>query len=153
MDLALIGALQRNSRESAAGLAAKLGTSKPTALRRTRRLLGEGVIRFVTMVNPFSLGYKGHASIGIKASPDRVKDVAEAVAALRSVQTVALCTGRYDVLAWTVFREQRDLMDSLTEEIGKIPGILSTETTISLKTVKSSYISVDRHSGLWGSLD
>lgn len=152
LDLALIGSLQRNSRETASGLAAKLDISKPTVLRRMRRLLDEGTIRFVTMVNPFALGYKWVASIGMKVAPGRVNEVADAVAAYRTVHTVALCTGRYDVLAWVIFKEQQELMDMLTVELGKIPGINSMETVTNLKTVKASYISVDWQGELWKGL-
>ena len=104
------------------------------------------------MVRASALGYNGNASIGIRVSPDRIKDVAEAVAGYRSVHTVALCTGRYDVLAWVIFRERRDLMGILTQELGKIPGINAMETVTNLKTIKSSYISVDWQGELWTSL-
>jgi DNA-binding Lrp family transcriptional regulator len=152
LDLGLIAALQRNSTESTASLAVKLGTSQPTVVRRMKRLLNEGVIRFVTMVSAAALGYNGNASIGIRVSPDRIKDVAEAVAGYRSVHTVALCTGRYDVLAWVVFRERRDLMRILTEELGKVPGINAMEAVTNLKTIRSAYMSVDWQGELWMSL-
>jgi Lrp/AsnC family transcriptional regulator for asnA, asnC and gidA len=153
LDLALMAALQRNSTESTASLAAKIGTSQPTVVRRMKRLLNEGVIRFVTMVSAAALGYNGNASIGIRVSPDRIKDVAEAVGDCRSVHTVSLCTGRYDVLAWVVFRERRDLMRILTEELGKIPGINAMETVTNLKTIKTAYMSVDWQGELWTSLE
>jgi len=152
LDLGLIAALQRNSTESTASLAVKLGTSQPTVVRRMRRLLNEGVIRFVTMVSAAALGYNGNASIGMRVSPDRIKDVAEAAAGCRSVHAVALCAGRYDVLAWVVFREQQDLMRILTEELGKIPGINAMEAWTNLKTIKSAYMSVDWQGELWTSL-
>jgi len=152
LDFGLIAALQRNSTESTASLAVKLGTSQPTVVRRMRRLLNEGVIRFVTMVSAAALGYNGNASIGIRVSPDRIKDVAEAVAGCRSVHTVSLCTGRYDVLAWVVFRERRHLMRILTEELGRIPGINAMETVTNLKTIKWSYIHVDWQGELWKGL-
>jgi Lrp/AsnC family transcriptional regulator for asnA, asnC and gidA len=152
LDFGLIAALQRNSTESTASLAVKLGTSQPTVVRRMKRLLNEGVIRFVTMVSAAALGYNGNASIGIRVSPDRIKDVAEAVAGCRSVHSVSLCTGRYDVLAWVVFRERRDLMRILTEELGKIPGINAMEAVTNLKTIRSAYMSVDWQGELWTSL-
>ena len=152
LDLALIGALQRSSRATAGGLAAKLGASKPTVLRRMKRLLDEGIIRFVTMVNPPALGYRWAASIGMKVAPGKNKQVVEAVAEHRTVHSVALCTGRYDVLAWVIFKEPQELMDMLTNELGQIPGINSMETVTNLKTVKASFISVDWQGELWRGL-
>ena len=152
LDMALIGTLQRDSRQTAADLAQILGTSKPTVLRRMKRLHDEGVIRFVTMVDPMALGYKLVVSTGLKVYPDKIKDVAEAVGSHRTVHSVALCTGRYDVLAWMTFRDRREMMEMLLGQLGKIPGIRSMETVTSLKTLKASFIYVNWKGELWKSL-
>jgi Lrp/AsnC family transcriptional regulator for asnA, asnC and gidA len=143
LDFALIEALQQDSRLSAASLAAKLGTSKSTVSRTMKHLLDEGVIRFMTVVNPYALGYEGMAFIGMKVSPTRINDVAEALARHKHVYTVALSAGRYDVLAWTIFRERRDLMNLLTMELSNIAGVDSMESAINLKIIKASYRFVD----------
>jgi len=152
LDMALIGELQRDSRQTAADLAAKLRTSKPTILRRMKRLHDEGVIRLMTMVDPMALGYKLVISTGLKVSPDRIREVAEAVGNRKNVHSVALCTGRYDVLAWMTFRDRREMMDVLSGVLGKIRGIRSMETVTSLKTVKASFIYVNWKGELWKGL-
>ncbi len=152
LDMALIGMLQRDSRQTAADLAARLSTSKPTILRRMKRLHDEGVIRLVTMVDPQALGYRLVVSTGLKVTPDRIREVAEAVGNHRNVHSVALCTGRYDVLAWMIFRERREMMDVLNGVLGKIRGIRSMETVTSLRTVKASFIYVNWQGELWESL-
>ncbi|MDM8000573.1 MAG: Lrp/AsnC family transcriptional regulator [Dehalococcoidia bacterium] len=149
LDMALIGSLQRDSRQTAADLAASLGTSKPTVLRRMKRLHDEGVIRLMTMVDPAALGYKVVISTGLKVTPDRIKEVAEGVGSHRNVHSVALCTGRYDVLAWMTFRDRREMMDVLSGELGKIRGIRSMETVTSLKILKASFIYVNWKGELW----
>ncbi len=121
LDMAIIGLLQRDSRQTAADLAARLSTSKPTILRRMKRLHDEGVIRLVTMVDPQALGYRLVVSTGLKVTPDRIREVAEAVGNHRNVHSVALCTGRYDVLAWMIFRERREMMDVLNGSTGQDP--------------------------------
>jgi len=152
LDMTLIGTLQRDSRQTAADLAAKLGASKPTVLRRMKRLHDEGVIRLVTMVDPTALGYKLVVSTGMKVSANRIKEVAEAVGNHKMVHSVALCTGRYDVLAWMTFRDRTDMINLLAEELGKIPGIRSMETVTCLRTVKASFIYVNWTGELWKSL-
>ena len=152
LDMTLIGMLQRDSRQTAADLAARLSTSKPTILRRMKRLHDEGVIRLVTMVDPRALGYRLVVSTGLKVTPDRIREVAEAVGNHRNVHSVALCTGRYDVLAWMIFRERREMMDVLNGVLGKIRGIRSMETVTSLRTVKASFIYVNWQGELWESL-
>jgi Lrp/AsnC family transcriptional regulator, regulator for asnA, asnC and gidA len=152
LDMAIIGTLQRDSRQTAADLAGKLNTSKPTILRRMKRLYDEGVIRVVTMVDPQALGYKLVVSTGLKVAPDRINDVAEAVGNHRNVHSVALCTGRYDVLAWMTFRDRPEMMDVLNGQLGKIRGIRSMETVTSLKLVKASFMYVNWQGELWESL-
>jgi Lrp/AsnC family transcriptional regulator for asnA, asnC and gidA len=152
LDMALIGMLQRDSRQTAADLAARLSTSKPTILRRMKRLHDEGVIRLVAMVDPQALGYRLVVSTGLKVTPDRIREVAEAVGNHRNVHSVALCTGRYDVLAWMTFRDRREMMDVLNGVLGKIRGIRSMETVTNLKTVKASFIYVNWQGELWESL-
>lgn len=152
LDMALIGMLQRDSRQTAADLAANLRTSKPTILRRMKRLHDEGVIRLVTMVDPMALGYKLVVSTGLRVSPDRITEVAEAVGNHKNVHSVALCSGRYDVLTWMIFRDRREMMDMLSGELGKIRGIGSMETVTSLKTVKASFIYVNWKGELWRGL-
>lgn len=152
LDMTLIGTLQRDSRQTAADLTVKLGASKPTVLRRMKRLHDEGVIRFVTMVDPTALGYKLVVSTGMKVAADRIKEVAEAVGNHRVVHSVAMCTGRYDVLAWMTFRDRTDMINLLAGELGKIPGIRSMETVTCLRTVKASFIYVNWKGELWKSL-
>ena len=152
LDMALIGMLQRDSRQTAADLAAKLKTSKPTILRRMKRLHDEGVIRLVTMVDPRALGYKLVVSSGLKVAPDRINEVAEAVGNHRSVHSVALCTGRYDVLAWMTFRDRPEMMDVLGRQLGQIRGIRSMETVTFLRIMKASFIYVNWQGDLWESL-
>ncbi len=152
LDRAIIGALQRDSRQTAADLAGKLNTSKPTILRRMKRLHDEGIIRLVTMVDPQALGYKLVVSTGLKVAPDRISEVAEAVGNHRNVHSVALCTGRYDVLAWMTFRDRPEMMEVLNGQLGKIRGIRSMETVTSLKLVKASFMYVNWQGELWESL-
>ncbi len=152
LDVALIGTLQRDSQQTAADLALKLRTSKPTILRRMKRLHDEGVIRLVTMVDPRALGYSLVVSSGLKVAPDRIDEVVEAVGNHRSVHSVALCTGRYDVLAWMIFRDRPEMMDVLSGQLGKIHGIRSMETVTCLKIVKASFMYVNWQGDLWESL-
>ncbi len=152
LDMALIGMLQRDSRQTAADLAGKLNASKPTILRRMKRLHDEGVIRLVTMVDPRALGYRLVVSCGLKVAPDRINELAEAVGNHRNVHSVALCTGRYDVLAWMTFRDRPEMMDVLSGQLGQIRGIRSMETVTCLRIVKASFMYVNWQGELWGSL-
>ncbi|MDM8000564.1 MAG: Lrp/AsnC family transcriptional regulator [Dehalococcoidia bacterium] len=139
LDLALIKELQVDARQNSRWLARKLGTSQSTVLRKIQALQNSGVMRVVALVNPLALGFEGVASIGLKFDPAKVDEAAGIIGSYRNVQTVAVCAGRYDVLAWAMFRELGDLANFITVELGNLPGLQHAETMTSLKIVKSSH--------------
>lgn len=138
LDFALMKELQTDARQNSRQLAKKLGTSQSTVLRKIQALQSNGVIRIVTVANPLALGYEGVASIGMKFDPAKVNEGAQVIGAYRNVQTVAVCAGRYDIIAWVMFRELSDLSNFITLELGSIPGLQHSETMTSLKIIKAS---------------
>jgi DNA-binding Lrp family transcriptional regulator len=96
----------------------------------------------MTLIDPLALGYEGVASIGIRCEASKVNQAADLIASHRNVQTVVICTGRYDIIAWVMFRELSDLSDFVTVELSQIPGLQYTETMTNLKIIKTSHKSV-----------
>jgi len=69
----------------------------------------------------------------------RVNEAAEAIASYRNVQSVAICTGRYDIVAWAVFRGVSELHHFITSELSRVAGLRDTETMTNLKLLKFSH--------------
>ena len=136
LDLKLITELQANVGQKARHLARKLGVYESTILRRTQKLIDEHVIRFITIIHPLAMGYEGIAIIGLKCSPDKVQEIANAVASYKEVLYAGLCAGRYDVITWVVFKELSDLRHFIAVELGNIPGLRETDTALNYKIVK-----------------
>lgn len=145
-DLALMARLQNGIRKTA-DLAEGLGISKATVIRRIQRLEKQGIIRFAAEIDPIALGYKGAASIYMKFDPAHVKEAARMIASYRNIRYVGIMAGRYDVVAWALFRELSDLRRFLTDELVAAPGLRETETMINLKVVKYSYRLLQDHVG------
>jgi len=143
LDIALLRELETDATQNTRELARKVGTSQSTAVRKIQRLQEDGVVRVMTLVDPLALGYEGVASIGIRCNAASVNEAANMVAAYRNVQTVAICTGRYDIVTWVFFRELGDLSEFVTSDLSQIPGLQFTETMTNLKMVKTSYKSVN----------
>lgn len=139
LDSALIRELQIDARQNARDVARKLGTSQSTALRRMRKLQDDGIIRIVTLADPFSLGYEGVASVCMTFDPSKVNEGARTIASYSNVLTVSICAGRYDIVAWAMFREMSELSDFVTLELSKIPGLQHSETMANLKLVKTTH--------------
>ncbi len=142
LDIALIRELEIDATQNTRYLASKLGTSQSTVLRKIQKLQDDGVIRIMTLTDPLALGFEGVASIGIRCEASKVNEAADLIASHRNVQTVAICTGRYDIIAWVMFRELNDLSNFVTVELSQIPGLQYTETMTNLKIVKTSHKSV-----------
>jgi Lrp/AsnC family transcriptional regulator for asnA, asnC and gidA len=139
LDAALIKELQIDAKQNTHVMAKKLGTSQSTVLRRIRKLQDDGIIRIVTLADPFSLGYEGVASICMTFDPAKVNEGARIIASYPHVLTVSICAGRYDIVAWAMFREMAELSDFITLELSKIPGLQHSETMANLKLLKTTH--------------
>jgi DNA-binding Lrp family transcriptional regulator len=139
LDLDLVKELQVDARQNTRDMAGKLGTSQSTVLRRIRKLQDRGIIRIVTLTDPFSLGYEGVATVCMTFDPAKVNDGAAVIASYQNVLTVSICAGRYDIVTWVMFREMADLSDFVTMELSRIPGLQHSETMANLKLLKTTH--------------
>ncbi|MFO8101320.1 MAG: Lrp/AsnC family transcriptional regulator [Dehalococcoidia bacterium] len=139
LDLVLIKELESDGRQTNTDLARKIGTSKATARRKLKKLLDEDIIKVVAVANPPALGYQTVATMGINVRPGDVDNVAERLASYDNVHFVIVSTGRYDIIAWMMFKEPEELSDFLRTELGNIEGLVSVETMINLKIIKASF--------------
>jgi hypothetical protein len=57
----------------------------------------------------------------------------------RNAQTISICTGHYDIVAWAVFSGVSDLQLLITSDLSKVAGLRYTETMTNLKLVKFSH--------------
>jgi DNA-binding Lrp family transcriptional regulator len=136
LDIQLIRELQTNARQNSVQLGRKLGVYQSTVFRRMQRLLDKHIIQIILNTHPHALGYEGMATVGLKCYPGKIREAADAIASYGDVRFVSICTGRYDILAWLVFRRQSDLVNFITVELGNILGLKDTETMIIYKWIK-----------------
>ncbi len=139
LDVLLIKELQTDARQTITKLAETLKISKPTISKRIQRLVNSDIIRIITVVDPFALGYDGVAIIGLKCDPDKVGEVAAKVSAYKQIQHVGICAGKYDILVWTMFPTLSDMRNFIAGELGTIPGLKNVETMLRYKLVKMSF--------------
>ena len=138
LQLRIMGELERDPRQNYTELAGKLGVVRHTVRRKLETLLDSGMIRVVTIPDPLVLGYRTRAGILAKVHPGKIDAVAERLAAHNRIQHVIISTGRYDIMAWAVFRDPEELSAFVRGELGSIPGIISHETVLNLRVAKGS---------------
>ena len=73
------------------------------------------------------------AIVLVQAEVDRIPEVAAAIADLDGVSEVYSVTGDVDLIAMVRVREHDDLAEVIADRLGKVDGILGTQTHIAFR--------------------
>lgn len=142
----IIAELQQDGRISTNALAQRVGVSEVTARRKLRRLRGDGIVHITCAVDPFDLGVESPALVGIKVERFRLEEVAQTLARHPSVRYVAAATGAFHLYIEVMAPHNQKLSEFLLDQLGSIPGIIDTETSLILRIYKESWIAdPDQH--------
>lgn len=116
-------------------VAAKCEVSRAAIHQRVQHLVEKGVITGSGYyINPKSLGYSTCTYVGLDL--ERGSMYKEVVARLNNIPEVVEChftTGPYTMLVKLYAKDNEQLMDLLNNKMQSIPGVVSTETLISLE--------------------
>ncbi len=138
-DLKIVEVLQQDGRATNKQIAIQLEVSEETIRRHKQSLVNEGVIRIVGIMNYEKAGYEAEAVIAVIAEPDKIDQVAEALAKLDEVDWVSITTGSHDIFAHTIVKSRNELGQLLRNHVGTIPGVKRMEAFVSLATLKREY--------------
>lgn len=144
IDKDLLQLLQKDGRQSSEALAKKLTISSTAVRRRIRKLIQDGILRIVGIVDPKKVGLPLIAFITFDVAHDKVESVMDTLAKREDVILVTSTTGRFDVLAVARFASTDQLSDFLQKQLPKMDGIRDSETYISLGVRKGRYLGVGR---------
>jgi len=135
LDRGILTALRRDGRESNSAIAEVLGVTEGTVRQRVRKLLDSGVLRIAGLANPEIMAEHQLCVLGLKVDESRrLEQRAREVAALAEVQSVAIVTGRYDLLVEVLVPSNHGLIGFLSGPLAGVQGITSSETFLLLKT-------------------
>ncbi len=137
-DVIILSMLQENGRVSYSEMARKLGVSEAAVYTRVQKLLKNGYIkRFQAVLNDEKLGYGLLAFISIRAQPSRYNEILKKLSGFDEIQEVHDVTGDYYCLL-KVRTRSKDELAGLLDDIGRIEGVVSTETKVVLRTIKET---------------
>lgn len=137
-DLSIIKAIQLDPRQTITKLAKTVGCSKSVAKTRLESLVNDGIIRFVSLVDPTALGYDIGVLILIKSESDKTYSVANELSMLHIASHVSLTTSQWQIIVLAQFHSSRHMDLCLSEILPSIPGIIKVEIVHLLKTLKYS---------------
>jgi Lrp/AsnC family transcriptional regulator, leucine-responsive regulatory protein len=138
LDLALLRALARDSRQSQRALAREIEMSPPAVADRLARLERTGAIRgYRVEVDWAALGYPVVVYLAVTAGPGMdLSEIIKAIRALPEAQDMSVVTGGLDLLVRLRVRDHAHLRELLLNEIFRINGVQRTETFLSLADVE-----------------
>lgn len=138
IDHEIIKELQDDGRSTYGRIGAAVGLSEAAVRQRVQRMVEDEAIKIVAVTNPYLLGARVAATIGIHAEGN-LHEIADEVSAIAEVDYVVITAGSFDILAEAQCRDNVHLLQVLNEGIRRIPGVTGTETFVYLDLVKQTY--------------
>jgi Lrp/AsnC family transcriptional regulator for asnA, asnC and gidA len=135
LDRKILEIITLNARIPFKDVAVKCGVSRAAIHQRVQRLQEMGVIVGSGYhVNPKSLGYTTCTYVGITLEKGSMyKSVVNELLKIPEVVECHFTTGPYTMLTKVYARDNEHLMDLLNNKMQEIPGVIATETLISLE--------------------
>ena len=135
LDTKILSILSKNARIPFKDVAAECNVSRAAIHQRVQHLIDADVITGSGFdVNPKSLGYSTCTYVGINL--ERGSMYKEVVERLKHIPEVVEChftTGPYTMLVKLYARDNEQLMELLNGKLQGTPGVVATETLISLE--------------------
>ncbi|NWG08858.1 MAG: Lrp/AsnC family transcriptional regulator [Nitrososphaerales archaeon] len=134
MDMKILAELVRDASLSVPKLSKKINANPSVVYSRIKRLVKRNIIKnFTVEINDESLGYAVTATIGMDIDSKLRGSVINELLILEEVRDISEVTGRFDLLVSIKAKSLDELHNLVSEKIGKINGILHTETFVSMK--------------------
>ena len=135
LDRKILSILSTNARIPFKDVATQCGVSRAAIHQRVQHLVEKGIITGSGFyVNPKSLGYSTCTYVGLNLERGSMyKKVFEQLQEIPEIIECHFTTGPYTMMIKLYARDNEQLMDLLNNRMQTIPGVVSTETLISLE--------------------
>jgi Lrp/AsnC family leucine-responsive transcriptional regulator len=139
VDQQILALLQANARTPHAEIARRVGMAASAVVERVRKLEERGVIRgYAVDVDPRAVDLGLLAFVFVRTTDRGCPETAERLARVPGVLEVHDVAGEDCYLVKVRASDPEDLYDRLRDAFSNVPAVLSTRTTIVLKTLKST---------------
>jgi len=138
-DRAIVARLQYDGRTPFTDIAAEIGVSEGAVRRRVKRLIDNGFLQIVGVVEPRLLDWHAPAMIGVTVLSGEVDSVAHEIAQFPEVTYLFMASGGFDLFVEVYCKDREHLATFLNDKLQQIPGVQRTETFMILKMYKLSY--------------
>jgi Lrp/AsnC family transcriptional regulator for asnA, asnC and gidA len=132
-DIAIIEQL-KDGRLSFNTISKKLGLAEGTVRTRVNRLRSSGLLDISGLVDPEALPEHSVVMIGIRVKDMDLVKKGQEFSVLRGVISVAVVTGRFDLILTVMLTKDFGILEFYTEEASKITNVRSVETFVVYKS-------------------
>jgi DNA-binding Lrp family transcriptional regulator len=143
-DVRILDVLQRDASLSAAQVSERVGVTPPTAWRRIMQLEKTGVILGRhARIDPAKVGLGVQAIVRVKLINGDREHLAAFARAIEKIPEVIECitlTGDISFLLRVIAPDMTAYNTVLMDQLAKLPGLLSTDSSIVLATIKSTQL-------------
>ncbi len=130
----ILSELSNDASISVPKLAKKINTNTSVVYSRIKRLLKQKLIqRFTIDVNDKELGYGVKSVTGINMDSKKRDNIIDSLFNIDGVREISEVTGRFDIMVTMYARNLNEMHKVVSEKIGKIDGIIGSESFIEMK--------------------
>lgn len=135
LDLTILSELSEDAAISVPKLSKKIKVNPSVVYSRIKRLIKRKLIeRFTIVVNDHELGYGVKALTGINMDSKQRDNVIDELFKISGVREIAEVTGRFDILVTMYAKSLDEMHRMVSDKIGRIDGVLSSESFIEMKS-------------------
>ena len=135
IDQNILSELSKDSSISIPKLGKKINVNSSVVYSRIKRLLKNKLIeRFTIEINNKKLGYGVKSLTGINMDSKQRDNIIQELFKIPGVREVSEVTGRFDILITMYAENLSDMYKIVSDNIGKIDGIIGSESFIEMKT-------------------
>lgn len=132
-NLAIINHL-KDGRASFKTIAEELSLAEGTVRSRVKKLTDEGVLSISGLVNPEALPDQQIVMVGVRVKGMDLVTKGEEFSRLRSVISVCVVTGQFDLIVTAMLSKDFGLLEFFTQEVATIDNVRSIETFVVYKS-------------------
>ncbi len=121
-----------DGRKSFSAIADEMKITENTVRTRVNKMLEDGVLRVMGLVDPELVPGLQVVIMGVKLKTLELETKAREFSALRGVISAAVVTGRYDLIVELILNEEENLslLDFFKTELVRIEDVLEVETFV-----------------------
>jgi len=135
IDQKILSELSKDSSISIPKLSEKINVNSSVVYSRIKRLVKKKLIeRFTIEVNNKELGYGVKSLTGINMDSKQRDNIIQELFKIPGVREVSEVTGRFDILVTMYAENLSEMYRIVSDNIGKIDGIIGSESFIEMKT-------------------